>query len=72
MSNNKLLKIKVMRKLVLISALIISAFISTVIASTSFVISTSCGVDVIMVYEDNQTALDLINDALILEEYYCG
>ena len=61
-----------MRKLVLISALIISAFISTVIASTSFVISTSCGVDVIMVYEDNQTALDLINDALILEEYYCG
>lgn len=72
MSNNKLLKIKIMRKLVLISALIISAFISTVIASTSFVISTSCGVDVIMVYEDNQTALDLINDALILEEYYCG
>jgi|LFRM01.2.fsa_nt_gb hypothetical protein len=41
-------------------------------ASTSFVISTSCGVDVIMDYEDNHTALDLINDALLLEELFCG
>lgn len=40
--------------------------------ATNFTIETSCGVIVDMIYEDHHTVADVISDAMILEEYFCG
>ncbi len=58
-----------MKKLILTITLVVSAI---AVNATNVRVETSCGVSVDMVYEDHHTLSDVIHDALILEEYFCG
>lgn len=59
-----------MRKFLLAVGFMIAG--SVAIYAAKVTINTSCGVSVEMIYEDHHTAADVVNDALILEEAFCG
>ncbi len=60
-----------MKKLFLVCALALGTFAIS-FAETVIVIETSCGVEVTMIYQDHHTVADVLNDAEILQEYFCG
>lgn len=59
-----------MKKPLLLLALLIAS--ATSIYASHVTIETSCGVSVEMEYEDHHTGADVVHDAIILEEYFCG
>lgn len=58
-----------MKKLILTIVLAVST-IAAIAANVR--INTFCGVSVEMKYEARHTLRDVIHDALILEEFFCG
>ena len=62
---------KIMKKFVLSLGLLCAATVSA-FAGHHVWIHTSCGVSIDMVYEDHHTGADVLNDALLLEAYFCG
>lgn len=58
-----------MKKLILTIVLAVSAIAAN---AANVTINTSCGVSVEMKYEAHHTLRDVIEDALFLEEYFCG
>lgn len=62
---------KIVKKFVLSLGLLCAATVSA-FAGHHVWIHTSCGVSIDMVYEDHHTGADVLNDALLLEAYFCG
>lgn len=60
-----------MKKIVLLVVLAFTAA-TAVFAATRVHFQTSCGYEIDLEYEDHHTMKDVINDALILEDFFCG
>lgn len=60
-----------MKKVLLSLSFLLVSVTSMYAAEHHVTINTSCGVSIDMVYEDHHTAADVLNDALILEDYFC-
>lgn len=63
---------KILLSLVAVLALAVGAFATSKSRKNTVTINTSCGVSIDMIYEKHHTGEDVANDALILEEEYCG
>lgn len=62
-----------MKKLILLATIAISGVGIASAKDTHVIINTSCGVSVDMVYDTVlNDAQDVINDAIILDKYFCG
>lgn len=62
-----------MKKLILLATIAISGVGIASAEDTHVIINTSCGVSVDMVYDTVlNDAQDVINDAIILDKYFCG
>lgn len=60
-----------MKKILLVIGFV-GIMVAAAYAESHVTINTSCGVSVDMIYQDHHTGADVVHDALILEQIFCG